>query len=180
MDNAVTEAAKIHPFERAGLGQAPFRLVGVRDTAAGAGVDGLVRVGTTADGFDLLTTPGGTCAYCGTSIVVLCDVASADGQRFHVGTDCAEKACGPKLVAAVKSATLKLDRAKRQARAASKLETLNALLADEAVQAKLATLPHPTAWRAAAGGTLLDYAVWMSQAAGAAGIAKLLKLIKAS
>lgn len=65
----MTEAATVvrsHPWEKAGLGVAPFRFV-MMTTAPGQG-----------DG----------CHYCGTGIKYLFHCVSSDGKRFHVGCDC--------------------------------------------------------------------------------------------
>jgi hypothetical protein len=58
---------ELHPFERKGLGFAPFRFV--RLTRGG----------------------GGGCAYCGKLIAWTCTVADVDGREFTVGTDCVTK-----------------------------------------------------------------------------------------
>lgn len=59
--------AKLHPFERAGLGLAPFRAT--HCTAGEA-----------------------TCAYCGHGLKYLFHVESGDGKKFIVGSDCVERA----------------------------------------------------------------------------------------
>jgi hypothetical protein len=53
----------MHPFEKAGLGVAPFRWVGAfnRDY---------------------------NCEFCGTAIVINCRVQDANGKEFIVGSDC--------------------------------------------------------------------------------------------
>jgi hypothetical protein len=61
------QAVGVHPFERAGLGKAPFRyLSSYRDNLT-------------------------CCDYCGTAIVNVFIVGSADGQRFKVGCECIRK-----------------------------------------------------------------------------------------
>lgn len=57
---------KIHVFEAAGLGLAPFRLVDIWKSHA-------------------------TCDYCGTGILWNCIVESADGRQFRVGRECVNK-----------------------------------------------------------------------------------------
>lgn len=66
-----------HPFEKAGLGKAPFRCVGVSEMAF-----------TLPDGN---TRAGGACQYCGTGIRWAFHIKSSDGAHFHVGCDCVEK-----------------------------------------------------------------------------------------
>lgn len=67
-----------HVFELAGLGKAPFRLIGVEykhyQACAGAPVQ-----------------PGGNCAYCGTGIIECLVIKSADDRTFIVGSDCVRK-----------------------------------------------------------------------------------------
>jgi hypothetical protein len=66
-----------HKFEKAGLGLAPFRCVGVVE--------------------HFITYPGGrtqaagTCDYCGTGIRFEYLIKSSDGNKFVVGSDCVEK-----------------------------------------------------------------------------------------
>jgi len=65
----------IHPFEKAGLGKAPFTCVGVHE-----------NVYVTAGGAH--KQPGGCCNYCGTGIQYEYEIVSADGAKFVVGSDC--------------------------------------------------------------------------------------------
>lgn len=67
----------IHPFEKAGLGKAPFRCIGVEE-----------MVFTMPDGY---SKAGGSCQYCGTGIRWAFQIKSSDGAHFHVGCDCVEK-----------------------------------------------------------------------------------------
>ena len=70
--------SKLHPFQKAGLGVAPFKCVGVSTnwyvTAGGAH-----------------RQPGGTCDYCGTGILYEYKIVSSDGKQFVVGSRCVEK-----------------------------------------------------------------------------------------
>lgn len=70
-------SAVLHPFERAGLGKAPFSCVGVRENWFE--MPGFGR------------KPGGSCNYCGTGILNEYVIKSADGGEFVVGCDCVEK-----------------------------------------------------------------------------------------
>lgn len=72
-------ALEIHPFERNGLGIAPFRFAGFEEKV-------LVHPG--ANGY---VQPAGTCDYCGQGIRYCCHIASSDGKRFIVGQDCVRK-----------------------------------------------------------------------------------------
>lgn len=64
----------IHPFERAGLGIAPFRCTGVEEKVYGP-----------------CNQPAGTCDYCGNGIKYVYHVRSSDGKEFGVGCDCIRK-----------------------------------------------------------------------------------------
>jgi len=67
----------MHPFERSGLGIAPFRCVGVTE-----------NVFVMADGS---TKAGGTCSHCGTGIRFEFHIRSSDDRKFKVGCDCVAK-----------------------------------------------------------------------------------------
>jgi hypothetical protein len=173
-------ADTIHPFERAGLGKAPFRFVGMEKQDLCYGERILNRAEYERTGISLTTKPGGTCAFCGTYILQMCNIVSADGRKFHVGCDCVELAGDAKLVRKVKAAKRAADRVKRAARADSVKAELDALLSNEAARAHLSTIPHPSAYRAAKGETLLSSLVWLAERAGAAGRARALKTAKAA
>lgn len=78
MQSEATTATVAHPFERAGLGKAPFRYVGTE-----------VKVYRACP--DAPEQPGGRCDYCGNGIKYNCVIVGADGSRFMVGTDCVRK-----------------------------------------------------------------------------------------
>lgn len=67
----------MHPFQKSGLGQAPFKCIGVQE-----------NVFVMPDGS---TKGGGSCDYCGTGIRWEFLIASDDGRGFKVGCDCVEK-----------------------------------------------------------------------------------------
>lgn len=71
-------ATSTHPFEKAGLGYAPFRCIGVRENAF--------------EMPDHTFKAGGCCDYCGTGIRWEYLIKGAnDGRVFKVGCDCVEK-----------------------------------------------------------------------------------------
>ncbi len=76
-----------HPFEKAGLGKAPFRYIGAvfQEKMYGQAVVG------NAGGIPITTQPGGSCAYCGAYIINMFNIESSDGKVFHVGSDCVMK-----------------------------------------------------------------------------------------
>ena len=113
-------------------------------------------------------------------------IRSSDGRTFKVGCDCVAKTyreCATsdaqRLAAQVDAYRRKANRAKAHAKAATVKADLDAQLADESVRAQLASKPHPQAWAAAKGMTLLDYADWMYKHSGAKGRGKLAKLVSA-
>ena len=67
----------VHPFQRAHLGVAPFRCVGVRENWFV--MEGVGR------------KPGGTCQYCGTGILYEFTIKDVNGKTFVVGSDCVAK-----------------------------------------------------------------------------------------
>lgn len=77
-------AAKTHPFQAAGFGVAPYRMVGY-SVKQGP----IMREDGTQIGY--VGQPMGTCEFCGMGIAHCFEIASADGVRFIVGADCAEK-----------------------------------------------------------------------------------------
>jgi vacuolar-type H+-ATPase subunit E/Vma4 len=85
----------LHPFEKAGLGKAPFHCTGVTDAWS-------------------------ACQFCGTPIRYRFYIAGADGSTFYVGSDCVAKTGGHQLISGfyhVRSEFLKEQReAKRKAR----------------------------------------------------------------
>ncbi len=168
-----TASATVHPFQAAGLGLAPFRFIGIvkQDITHGE-----VRVGT-IDGYTVTTKKGGTCAYCGTYIVQMCNVKSADGKRFHVGSDCIAKVGGEELARKVAKAVNAARAVVTKDRAAGKVASLVEILTRSEVRAALSAQPHPVAFRAARGETLLDSIEWTMQNAGTAGKLRAAKIV---
>jgi hypothetical protein len=110
----------IHPFEQAGLGQAPFRCTGLSENLYSA-APGHVQ-------------PGGTCAYCGQGIRYECNILSHDGQRFTVGMDCVWKLShrDNRLTSEVKREKAKRDREAREAKRLARVKARQ-----EAIEAEL-------------------------------------------
>ena len=153
----------VHPFERAGLGKAPFRFVGVSE-----------KMYSPAPGVP--AKPGGSCDYCGNGIRYEFHVRSADGQTFKVGCDCIVKVSdkGSRLLTDIERAMRQTKRAALAARIEAARATLSAnphLLTDR---------PHPHAPFAARGRTMRDYAEWMLAHAGKAGATKACHEIEAA
>ena len=171
----MSTAGEVHVFEKAGLGRAPFRCVGMERKV------GPIKLG---DGTEIGAPgqPMGTCDFCGTGIADCFQIVSADGRAFVVGCDCVAKTGdgGLRKVVDAKVAELRRtrDRERRQAKAAAVSAELSALLQDENVRAALRALPHPQAWRAEKGETRLDSCVWFRANAGDRGRADTLAYIK--
>lgn len=124
-----------HPWERAGLGKAPFRYVGMFE-----------NVFRMPDGS---TKAGGSCDYCGTGIRYCFRCVSADDKSFVVGCDCIARCHTPteKIVVVAEKALKEFQRAKRsEARAAKRREAAEERQARwsqerDAHKARLATDP---------------------------------------
>jgi hypothetical protein len=180
-DNAsAAKSCQPHPWEKAGLGKAPFRCTGVgREIYQAIPGDPNCPV-----------QPGAACAYCGQGIYNVCYIRSADNQRFKVGIDCVRKLESARnhdlgsrdptyqLMRAAQEKISRLEREKRDERNARKTGELTALLDRADVQDSLRAKPHPTAWRAEQGATLFDYVTWMLKNAGTKGKLQLLKQVK--
>ncbi len=166
-----TNASKtLHPFERAGLGLAPFRFVGSHEEKYQACQGAPVQ-------------PGASCDYCGTAIMVVCVIQSSDGKRFKVGCDCVAKTYAEcdvsmdrysdasKLARQVAAAVRKMNTAKRHTREAAKISAGIAKLARLETRRNLRAQPHS---RGFSGKTRLDEIRWMLKNAGNAGKIKTL------
>ncbi len=147
---------QVHPFERAGLGKAPFRYVGIvaQEIHHGQAVVGSVG------GIEITTHAGGTCDFCGHAILDMFRVESADGQTFKVGCDCIHKVDGV-LATAIKTDA----KAAKEAREDTRIDTAKTHLGDWGVISQ----PHPNQYRAKQGDTLGDYCRWMFRNAGRSG-----------
>lgn len=110
MNTTPTAPVAIHRFELAGLGKAPFRFAGF-------------SVETYQACHGAPTQPGTSCDYCGTGIMNVCHVESADGKTFKVGIDCIQKVGDAGLIHPAKAAKkahkrAKVDEARKLAREA--------------------------------------------------------------
>lgn len=158
-----TPGAKVHKFEIAGLGQAPYRLVEVVKGRS-------------------------SCDYCSTGILFQYWLLAADGKRFKVGCDCVLKTSSDKaLVVAVKTEQQKHEAELREARAAKKrkadgerITAARALL--PTVADDFRALPHPRASQGEffASKSLMDWAEWMLVYAGTSGRLTVAKCIEAA
>ncbi len=152
------EFTAVHPF--AGHGPAPYKLLKVVEKYTAAPYGPRIAYGV--------------CMICANTIGDVYVFRAANGAEFEVGCDCATKADDDSYVQRqLKAHKAKLAAAKRVSKASkvdSELAEIMSARADE-----LKAIPHP---RGFAGLSMFDYATWMTQNAGAAGKAKLLKQIK--
>jgi hypothetical protein len=163
----------IHPFEAHGLGKAPFKFTGLGQQDLAYGQACLNRKEFDRDGILLSTKQGGTCAYCGHAITILCDVVSADGKKFHVGTDCLSKV-SPRLGAAARKLQASAKREKASRHAAEVLaayqDRLAKILESDEHRTEMNSLPSPKGF-----GTLLGYCEFVQEKGGLVALENLFK-----
>jgi hypothetical protein len=176
MTNTTTAAAtgevRVHVFERAGLGVAPFRYGGMTELVFVAHPGAAPRA-------------GGSCDYCGACIRYACVIKSSDGKTFKVGTDCVHKTgdAGLRRVVSEAEAQLRRDKAeaKRQ-RDIARIQAANDRLV-ELVDAWKAQ-PHPqaetSAWVRERNLSRFDWAEWMMANAGITGRLVVAKAVEAA
>lgn len=152
----------MHPFEKAGLGKAPFTLAGNYRSV------GPIKL---ADGTEL-GAPGqamGTCDYCAQGIADIYVLRGSCGTKFNVGCDCVMKAWKalPNTDPVVKS----INRIKRKAQKDREAKRIEAALAElennEALRERLGAISrniedHPEE-------TVLTGMEWMVKHAGHSG-----------
>lgn len=166
-------ATSNHPFERAGLGIAPFRCVRVEYRVGPIKYVDPRFPGVTCE----VGSPGqpmGCCDYCGQGIAECCVIRDANGTEFIVGNQCVWKAAREHG----KSTELERDRkrALRDARAererTASAELTWRLANDNELQVALHAVAHPMGFKDRTTGaplTMLDWARWMMKRSGAAG-----------
>lgn len=165
----------VHKFEMAGLGKAPYRFEGMTENKYVACQGAPVQ-------------PGSSCDFCGTAIMFEFWIVSSCGKRSKVGCDCISRVHADpldphtrswiKLVSQAEAAQRDHNRALIKARDEKKTGEIEAALADPAMRAKLAALPHPIARCQWGDNTALTFCEWMLQNAGAKGRAKVAKFLK--
>ena len=169
----------LHLFARQGFGIGPYKLVGHNPECT---VQNLAK----ARGQDLGLWPGpdqpaGTCDSCGQGIKDVYTLRSQDGTEFDVGCDCVEKAfklSGCKVVDPALREIRRIKAAAAKKREAARVVELAARLNDDnALRALLSSMPHPKAWAAEQGQTLLDSIEWFFGHAGHAGKMKMVRMV---
>jgi hypothetical protein len=134
-----------HPFEKAGLGYAPFRCVGCRENWF------------VMPGFG--RKPGGTCDYCGTGILYEFVIKDKNGKSFVVGCDCVAKTGG--VVENFREVRLQNARERRAQKSEARRATRQARWEAERAARQAARQESTHAWRiehTALVNTLTDYA----------------------
>lgn len=123
-DNA--SAVGVHCFEHAGLGLAPFRVVGYTTSKHQDAPGAPVR-------------PGTSCDYCSTAIMYVCLIQDKNGKQFKVGCDCVERTGDAGMIRAYKSTPeyRKHQKDLRQAKDKANDAELRRLLADDSFRALL-------------------------------------------
>lgn len=171
-----TELA-LHPFEKAGLGKAPFRFVGISEKVCSG------QPGTNGISVGYSGQPAGTCDYCGMGIRYCCHIVSADKREFVVGCDCVMKLerSDNALVADVDREKKVIDRKKRMARKEARMEPEKVRIeaARKLIEQKRASLekhPHPMI----TGLTLADYVDWLNRMASHSGLLRMAKIIEST
>lgn len=160
-DATATPDVKIHKFEKAGLGRAPFRFVGFEHKTYQAAHGAPVQI-------------GGSCDYCGTGISGFCWILSSDGKRFKVGDTCVEKTGDRGLVNVTRRAVNVEKLKATHARQDTRIGAAEATLASRPdVRDLIAAQPHP---KGRQGLTLLDWCRWMLDNAGRKGRTEVAKV----
>jgi hypothetical protein len=172
MENNTTQT--VHKFEAAGLGKAPFKYIGmeIQDIAYGEAV--ISRAG----GILVTTKPGGSCAYCGTYIVNMFNIESADGKKFHVGSECVNKTGDAGLKKVVAAEVRKMNTERRHAREKVQVVEGEAFIERADVVAFMKSMPSPVAWRAAKGDTYADYVAFALGNAGKSGTIRITRAVR--
>lgn len=166
-----TQATYTNKFELAGLGQAPFRWLGVRIEKGPIDLGGGLTSGAPGQ-------PMGTCDFCGQGIAECHQIESADGKRSIVGSSCVHKMGDKALTDKVKRESNRIKREAKAKRDNARIDATRALLAQDNVRADLAAQPHPKDFMAAKGFTLADWADWMMVNAGTKGRLEVCKLVE--
>lgn len=160
MDNTT----HLHPWEKVGLGKAPFRCVGSEVSEYQACPGAPIQ-------------PGSSCDYCPAGIKYVFWIQGVDGSRFKVGSSCVEKVNdkGSRVLTQVQRHVRDLKRKEAATRAKKRRAGLVEYLLTLEGRRSLRAIDHPQQWAADQGQTLLDNTVWRLRNSGQAGTLKTLR-----
>ena len=153
---------KVHVFESAGLGKAPFRFFGIEERRGPIEISPGRFVGSPGQ-------PMGVCDFCGESIVECCHIVSSDGKHFVVGNVCVGKTGDEGLKLVVEKAVRERRTEALHRKQDAVIESVKTALADSNTRQALSSQPHPYEWLAKRGLTRLDWSEWMMKNAGRKG-----------
>lgn len=162
-----------HPFEAAGLGRAPFRLVAIEERRGP--IPMLDAEGRPTN--SMVGSPGqpmGSCAYCATAIAECCIIRDADGKTFVVGNVCVYKTGDAALVDVTKREVNRRRLERKHELDAARIERVRETIARDDVRAALAAKTSPNR----SDDTLLDWAEWMLTNAGTTGRIKVCRAVE--
>lgn len=172
MADIVTADQCVHPFERAGLGKAPFRFLGVEE-----------NVIKHPDGRE---QAGGCCDYCYTGIRYEFRILSSDGRVSKVGCDCILKLdrADNRLIKQAEAAKLAIERTKRKQREearkiveAERIKAAYSRIDDPEVKASMQAKPHPHMPHNPMS-SLWHYVAWVGEHGGHSGKLACAKMIE--
>ena len=124
-----------HVFEAKGLGTAPFECVQVQSSSV---------VHT-------------SCRYCGKGIANVFVIRDANGNLFHVGSDCVKRTGDKGLIDTVKREAARRRREATTVKREATIKELHTLVQTPRIRKSLAALPHPLPYFAGKGDTKLDH-----------------------
>jgi hypothetical protein len=173
--------SEVHPFEKAGLGKAPFRYIGQvpQDICHGERL-----LSSRDESVRFTTKPGGTCDACGTYIVDMFRIVSSDGQESVVGCDCILKVSQTVQERKKFEADLKAMKKVKAQVAAEKKKLKDKARVQAAIErlpfvcGRLNEQPHPNKSLASQGKTMLNYVRWMFDNAGLNGQVQAAKIVE--
>lgn len=152
-----------HVFEKAGLGKAPYRYLGITTTSDRAALNAEAK----ANG-EMYTTNYCTCCdYCYTAINDAYRLESADGKRFKVGCECIKKAGDKGLEKQIDKDRKRVAREKRHAREAKQLAEAEAWCRENSK--RLSEIPSTNEHGRKRDESLLDQLRWYWKHAGTSG-----------
>ena len=139
-----------HPFEKAGLGQAPFKLIRFEKKS------------------------GSRCDLCSQPLKNVFWIRGADGSQFRVGSNCVMKTPDYNLKNAIEN---KIKEVKRESEI-SRINACEEMLNNAEVRTRLESQPAPDPWRQQQGDSALDWCDWMIRNSGKTGKLKVAKFIE--